>query len=169
MHRYPGRRRPEAGGSLPGVPRLLFVHHTVSPALHDCYLAALQGATDPSVSGDVEVVSRAALEASASDMLAADAYLLGSPVMLGYLSGALKHFFDGVYYPCLEQTRGRSFGAYLHGSGDVGGGRRALESISTGLGWRPAQAIVEVIGPPGAVDRAACRELGAAIAAGLLL
>lgn len=151
------------------MPRLLFVHHTVSPALHDCYLAVLQGATDPALSGDVEVISRAALEASATDVLAADAYLLGSPVTLGYLSGALKHFFDGVYYPCLEQTRGRSYGAYLHGSGDVGGGRRALESISTGLGWRPAQAVVEIIGPLREADRAACRELGAATAASLLL
>jgi NAD(P)H-dependent FMN reductase len=150
------------------VPRLLVVHHTVSPALHSLHLAALDGARDPAIGG-VEVVSRAALEAGPGDVLAADGYLLGAPVTLGYLAGALKHFFDVVYYPCLEQTRGRPFGAWLHGSGDLAGGLRALDTITTGLGWRRAQAPVEVVGPPSGADLAACRELGASVAAGLVL
>lgn len=150
------------------MPRLLVVHHTVSPAMHDCYLAALAGATDPAIAG-VEVVSRAALSASATDVMEADGYLLGSPVTLGYLSGALKHFFDVVYYPCLEQTRGRPFAAFLHGNQDLTGGLRALTAITTGLGWRPAQAVVEVSGAPSRPDLDACRELGASMAAGLLL
>ena len=150
------------------MPRLLVVHHTVSPALHACYLAAVEGARDPAIAG-VEVVSRAALEAGELDVLAADGYLLGAPVNLGYLAGALKHFFDIVYYPCLEQTRGRPFGVYLHGNQDLVGGLRAIQTITTGLGWRPAQAPVEVIGMPTREDLAACRELGAALAAGLTL
>jgi NAD(P)H-dependent FMN reductase len=80
------------------VRRLLLVHHTVSPALHDCYLKVKEGAEDPAITG-VEVVSRPALGATASDVLAADGYLLGCPVNLGYLAGAMKHFFDTVYYP----------------------------------------------------------------------
>ena len=150
------------------MPRLLFVHHTVSPATHECYLAALSGARDPAV-GEVEVVTRAALTASAVDALDADGYLLGAPVNLGYLAGALKHFFDTIYYPCLEQTRGRPFGVYLHGNEGLEGGLRAVEAITAGLGWRPAQAPVEIRDRPGPDDLAACRELGGALAAGLLL
>ena len=148
--------------------RLLVVHHTVSPALHAMCLAVLEGARDPAITG-VEVVTKAALEAGPLDVLGADAVLVGAPVTLGYLAGALKHFFDGVYYPCLEETRGRRFGAYLHGSGDLAGGLRGLTTIATGLGWRLAQPVVEVVGPPSAADLAACRELGGALAAALTL
>jgi len=163
--RRPGR--PRAARYRPAVPRLLFVHHTVSPALHDCFLAALEGASDPAITG-VEVVHRAALSAGPLDVLGADGYLLGAPVNLGYLAGAVKHFFDTIYYPCLEETRGRPFGVYLHGNNDLAGGLRAISTITTGLGWRSAQAPVEILGAPGPDDRAACRELGAGMAAGLM-
>jgi NAD(P)H-dependent FMN reductase len=150
------------------VPRLLVVHHTPSPAVHALLTAALDGANDPAIEG-VEVVVRPALPASALDVLEADAYLLGTPANLGYLSGALKHFFDVVYYPCLDATVRRPFGAYVHGNDDVTGALTALGKITTGLGWRQAQAPVVVTGPPATADLDACRELGGALAAGLVL
>ena len=129
--------------------------------------AAVEGARDPAISG-VEVVERAALSATASDALEADGYLLGSPVNLGYLSGALKHFFDQIYYPCLRVTRGRPFGLYLHGNEEAAGALRAVEAITTGLGWRRVQPVLLVNGRPSAEDLGACRELGAALSAGLM-
>jgi NAD(P)H-dependent FMN reductase len=149
------------------VPRLLVVHHTPSPALDAMTAAVIDGAADPSLS-DVEVVVRPALGATASDVLEADGFVLGSPVNLGYLSGALKHFFDQIYYPCRLATAGRPFALYLHGNEDATGAVRAVDAITTGLGWRRAQAHLVVIGPPGRSDLEACQELGAAIAAGLL-
>jgi NAD(P)H-dependent FMN reductase len=150
------------------VPTLLIVHHTTSPALHALYDAVMSGATDGRIQG-VEVVSRPALVASAIDVLSADAYLLGSPANLGYISGALKHFFDQIYYPCLEATQGRPYGVYLHGNNDTTGALRAVESITTGLQWRRAQQPVIVLGSPGQADLDACWELGAALAASLVL
>ena len=148
--------------------RLLIVHHTTSPSLHAMFEAAHVGATDRSIAG-VDVVVRAALAATAVDVLEADGYLLGTPANLGYMSGALKHFFDQIYYPCLDATVGRPFAAYVHGNNDAGGALQAIDMITTGLRWRRAQAHVEVIGEPGQDDLAACRELGAALAAGLAL
>lgn len=146
--------------------RLLVVHHTPSPALHSMYLQVLEGARHPDIS-DVDVVSAAALAASPAEVLQADGYLLGSPANLGYLSGAMKHFFDTIYYPCLEETRGRPFGVYLHGNDDCTGALRAVETITTGLRWQPAQPPVIVTGQPSDEDLDRCWELGAAIAAGL--
>ena len=147
---------------------LLVVHHTVSPATHALHLAVMEGATDPSITG-VNVVVRPALVATAVDVLAADGFLLGSPVNLGYISGALKHFFDQIYYPCLEATRRRPYGVYLHANNDPTGALRALDTIVTGLQWKAAQAALVVTGEPGPADLDAARELGGALAAGLIL
>ncbi|HEX4529864.1 MAG TPA: flavodoxin family protein [Acidimicrobiia bacterium] len=150
------------------MPTLLHVHHTTSPSVHAMFDAVQSGATDPRIEG-VDVVTRAALQASVSDALAADGYLLGTPANLGYMSGALKHFFDQIYYPCLEATIGRPFGVYVHGNNDTTGALRAIEIATTGLRWREVQAPISVIGSPTNADLEACWELGAAVAAGLAL
>jgi multimeric flavodoxin WrbA len=72
---------------------LLIVHHTPSPYTQEMFEAVVAGATDPEIEG-VEVVRRPALTVSPVEMLEADGYLLGSPANLGYISGALKHYFD---------------------------------------------------------------------------
>ncbi len=150
------------------MPRLLIVHHTPSPGVHAMFDAVLAGAKDSQIAG-VEVVTRPALAATAVDVLEADGYLLGTPANLGYMSGALKHFFDQIYYPCLDATIGRPFGMYLHGNNDTDGARAAIEKITTGLQWRLAQAPVAVLNDPTADDLVACTELGGAFAAGLSL
>ena len=78
---------------------LLVVHHTTSPHLQAMFEAVMSGATNEAIEG-VTVVARPALVAAAIDVLKADGYLLGTPANIGYMSGALKHFFDQVYYPC---------------------------------------------------------------------
>src|SRR6266545_7499544 len=96
--------------------------------------AAVSGATDDRIEG-IEVVTRPALVASTVDVLDADGYLLGTPANLGYMSGALKHFFDQIYYPCLDATVRRPYGLYIHGNSDTTGAVRAVEAIATGLQW----------------------------------
>src|SRR3954471_24079764 len=129
------------------MPTLLVIQHTTSPALHAMYDAVISGATDDRIEG-VEVVARAALAATASDVLAADGYVLGTPANLGYMSGALKHFFDQIYYPCLDATVGRPYGLYVHGDDDTTGALRSIQTATTGLKWELAQPPLEVIGPP---------------------
>src|ERR687894_1471189 len=107
------------------VSRLLIVHHTPSPAMQAMFEAAVSGAATPEIEG-VEVVRRAALSTTAVDVLEADGYLLGTPANLGYMSGALKHFFDTVYYPCLDASAGRPWGLYVHGNDDADGAVRAV-------------------------------------------
>jgi multimeric flavodoxin WrbA len=148
------------------MPRLLVVHHTPSPAMQEMLEAALAGARDDAIEG-VEVVLRPALTAAVVDALDADGYLLGTPANIGYISGALKHFFDTVYYPCLEATRGRPFAAYVHGNLDGTGAIRAIESITKGLQWQPVAPVLTVSGAPDAEDRAALYELGGTVAATL--
>ena len=128
--------------------------------------AVASGARNDQIEG-VDVVAVPALAATAVDVLGADGYLLGTPANIGYMSGALKHFFDGIYYPCLDATRKRPYGLYVHGSSDTTGAVRAVESIATGLDWRRVRPPVLVTGDPAAADLEACWELGATCAAGL--
>jgi hypothetical protein len=146
---------------------LLIVHHTPSPHTHEMFAAVVSGATDPDIEG-VEVLRRPALTVSPVEMLAADGYLLGTPANLGYVSGALKHAFDCAYYQLLDSTRGRPFGLYLHGNEGTEGAERAVDTITTGLGWSKAAATVIVSGKPSKDELQACWELGATVAAQLM-
>jgi multimeric flavodoxin WrbA len=128
--------------------------------------AVLSGTAADGIEG-VSVEIRPALTAAAPDVLAADGYLLGTPANIGYMSGALKHFFDTIYYPCLEATVRRPYALYVHGNSDTGGAVRAVESIAAGLKWRRARPPVCVTGSPARSDLEACWELGATMAAEL--
>ncbi len=150
------------------MPRLLIVHHTPSPTLQALLESVRDGACDDAIE-DVDVVTRPALTCPEVDVLDADAYLLGTPANIGYMSGALKHFFDRIYYPCLDTTEGRPYGLYVHGNDDTTGATKAVATIAMGLGWKPARDPVEVLGEPNPTDLEACWELGATVAAGLTI
>ncbi|MFO7193837.1 flavodoxin family protein [Thermocrispum agreste] len=147
--------------------RLLIVHHTPSPNVAAMFEAVVDGATTDEIEG-VEVVRKAALAATPTDALQADGYILGTPANLGMMSGALKVFFDTIYYPCLDDTRGRPYGLYVHGNNDTTGAIRGIESIVTGLGWQRVTETVSVTGEPTKDDLEACWNLGATVAASLM-
>ena len=129
--------------------------------------SVVSGANHEDIEG-VEVVARPALSATAVDVLEADGYLLGTPANLGYMSGALKHFFDTIYYPVLDATQKRPFAAYVHGNEGVEGAVRAIGTVTTGLQWKQVADPVTVMGEPSKEDLEACWELGATVAAGLM-
>lgn len=129
--------------------------------------AVVAGANDPDLSG-VEVRVLPALAATIPDVLAADGFVLGTPANIGYMSGALKHFFDQVYYPCLEAKTGAPYGLYVHGASDTTGAARAVTSIAGGMGWAEVVKPVLATGPAGKDVERQCYELGATVAANLL-
>src|SRR5919202_295710 len=117
---------------------------------------------------DVELVLRPALSAGAADLLAADGVLLGTPANIGYMSGALKHFFDTVYYPCLDATVGLPYGVYVHGNDDTAGALTSVQRITAALRWKQVAAPLSLIGAPSRDDLESVRELAATVAVNLL-
>ena len=81
---------------------------------------------------------------------------------------AIFHAFDVIYYPCLDATRGRPFGLYLHGNEGTEGAEHGVDAITTGLGWVKAAEYVVVSGKPAKADLEACWEPGATVAAQLM-
>jgi NAD(P)H-dependent FMN reductase len=146
------------------VPRLLIVHHTPSPALQTVLEAVKEGVA---MVEDVELTLRPALSAGAADVLECDGVLLGTPANIGYMSGALKHFFDTVYYPCLDATVGLPYGVYVHGNDDTAGALSAIGRITGALRWKQVAAPLGLVGSPTQNDLEAVRELAATVAVNL--
>jgi multimeric flavodoxin WrbA len=144
--------------------RLLVIVHAPSPNTQRLFEAVLAGADE---GGDVEVVARSPFEAGPEDVLAADGIILGTTENLGYMSGALKDFFDRSYYPCLEQTQGRPYCLFIRAGHDGTGTRRGVETIVTGLRWRAVQEPIILRGDWREDFVGQCHDLGAAMAAGL--
>lgn len=144
--------------------RLLILAHAPSRNTRLLRDAALAGARE--IDG-VETIVRAPLEATPEDALAADAIILGTTENLGYMSGALKDFFDRSYYPCLERTQGRPYALYIRAGNDGAGARRSVESVATGLRWRSVQEPLILCGEWRKEFVDAARELAMAMAAGL--
>ena len=147
------------------MPRLLVVHHTPSPAMQAVLEAVREGAA---MVEEVELEVRPALSAGAADLLAADGVLLGTPANIGYMSGALKHFFDTVYYPSLDHVAGRPYGVWVHGNNDTVGAANAVDKVATGLDLHKAADVLEVIGTIDASVRERAYELGGTLAATLM-
>lgn len=142
---------------------LLIVHHTPSPNVRELLEAACEGVRLPELA-HVQVRVEPALSATASDLLAADAVLLITPANIGYMSGALKHFFDTVYYPCLDATRRLPWGLIVHGNNDTAGAARSVVRITQAMQWAQAGPILEVVGAVSAHDRSQAQDLAAVLA-----
>ena len=145
---------------------LLLIHHSQTGSTAALAQAVLDGARDDAISG-VELRVASPLSADAEDVRWADAVILGTQDNFGYMSGALKYFFDRIYYPCLDHTQGLPYALVIKAGNDGAGALASVRRIVTGLRWREVQAPVIVKGDVNAEGLAACRELGMALAAGL--
>jgi multimeric flavodoxin WrbA len=157
--------------------RLLIVHHSPTGSMRRLTDSVVAGANDDAIEG-VEVVVRPALEATADDVLAADGYLLGTTANFGYMSGALKHFFDSTFLQvggalsstggadeASGTTSGRPFGLYVHGRYDTEGAVRSVLSIVGALRWRQSAGVLELMGDVTETDEASAYELGGTVSA----
>jgi len=120
-------------------------------------------------------------DAGPDDVLAADGYLFVTPENLATMSGLMKDFFDRCYYAALDRLNGRPYASLICAGSDGTGAARQIERIATG--WRlkcaappiivctHAQTPEAILRPKqiGAADLKRCEELGAALAAGLVL
>lgn len=109
-----------------------------------------------------------ALATTDDHVLRADGYVLLTPANFGYMSGALKHFFDRTYYTCEGAVEGRPYALCVHGDNDTSGAVTSVEKIVTGWGLRPVAPAVELTGETDRDTLDAVADMAATVAAHLL-
>jgi multimeric flavodoxin WrbA len=145
---------------------LLIVYHTKTGNTGQLARAVHAGATDPAIEG-VAVRMLLAAAAGPADLLWADGLLLGTPENFGYMSGALKDFFDRTYYEVEGQLGPLPCAIFVSAGNDGTGAVREIRRIGNGYGFREVQEPVIVRGIPDAAALDKCRDLGLALAAGI--
>ena len=157
---------------------LLIVWHSMTGGSRQMAEAAAEGARSE---GGVAVRVLPAAQAGPDDLLAADGVVFATPENLASVAGLMKDFFDRCYYPVLERIQGRPYAALVCAGSDGSGAVRQIERICSG--WRlkavapalivctHAQTPEAILAPKqiGADELSRCRDLGAALAAGLAL
>lgn len=146
--------------------RLLVVFHAPSENLQ-AMTGAIESALNECEFNDLTWQIKNPLDTSPQDVLDCDGIILGTPENLAYMSGALKDFFDRIYYPCLEEKQGLPVAAIVRAGQDGTGTQRALKTILTGLKWRWVQDILLCKGPWQPEFTEQCAELAQAMAVGL--
>ena len=145
---------------------LLIVYHTGSGHTETMAEAVINGAQDETIEG-VEVVAKMALETTPEDVRQADGIILGTPENFGYMSGAMKVFFDTIYYPCLDHPQGLPYGLFIRAGNDGQGALTSMTRIITGLGWRQVTEPIIFSGDFDERRLGECTELGMSLAVGL--
>ncbi len=145
---------------------LLIVYHTGSGHTEKMAEAVINGAQDETIDG-IDVVTKMALDANPEDVVQADGIILGTPENFGYMSGAMKVFFDTIYYPCLEHTQGLPYGLFIRAGNDGQGALTSMTRIITGLGWRQVTEPIIFSGEFDDRRLVECTELGMSLAVGL--
>lgn len=146
--------------------RLLIVFHTQTGYTGQLADAVLIGARRVA---EVDTVIKRAFDAGTGDLLACHGLLLGTPENFGYMSGALKDFFDRTYYPCEGRLTGLPYAVFVSAGNDGSGAVREIERIARGYGWKTVAEALIVRKSVTDEALAQAEALGEAMAAGLAM
>ena len=146
--------------------KLLIISHTPSANTRLMTKAVIKGASHTDING-IQVIFKQPLKAVPEEVFDADAVILGTTENFGYMSGAMKDFFDRIYYPCLEKTESLPYAVFIRAGNDGLGALSSMERIVKGLAWRQVQEPLICSGKWQASFEDQCEELGMTLAAGL--
>ena len=154
--------------------KLLIVFHSRTGGSRQMAEAAAEAAR-----AETETILKSADQSGPDDLLQSDGYIFCAPENLAAISGLMKEFFDRCYYPVLGRIEGRPYAQMICAGSDGENAARQMARIATG--WRlkqvqptlilcthaqtPEDIQAEKVIPEHELEQ--CREIGAALAAGL--
>jgi multimeric flavodoxin WrbA len=145
---------------------LLIVFHSQSGNTERLVQAVTRGATRVT---EIELVVRRALEATLEDLLACDGVIFGTAEYNGYMSGALKDFFDRTYDAARGHVTRTPYAVVISAGNDGTFANQYIERIARGYELSRIAEPIIVVGPVTPEAEARCEELGELFASGLEL
>lgn len=146
---------------------LLIVYHSQTGHTQSLAESICRGAM--AYRDGVETRLLKAFDSGVDDLLWADAVLFGTPENFGYMSGALKDFFDRTYETAKNATVGLPYAIFISAGNDGSGAEFNIDRIARGYSMK---RVSEPLIVRGEVDRSALQqaeELGQTLAAALEL
>ncbi len=156
--------------------QLLIVYHSMTGGSRQMAEAAFSSACD-----ETATILKTAEDAGPEDLLRADGYIFCAPENLAAIAGVMKDFYDRCYYPVLGRIEGNPYAQMVCAGSD--GQNAARQTARIAQGWRlkevqppliicthaqtPEEILAEKLIPEDQL--ALCRNLGAAMGAGLSL
>jgi len=143
---------------------LLVVYHSQSGNTAKLAEAVLRGARQET---ETETRLLRAFDAGLEDLLWCDGLLLGTPENFGYMSGALKDFFDRTYYPAEPYELNRPYALFISAGNDGTSAVREIDRIMRGYPMKPVATPLIARGQVTEAHLEAAEELGLTLASGL--
>ena len=115
----------------------------------------------------VEFRSISAFDATASDIQSSDGIIFGTPANFGYMSGALKDFFDRNYYALEGTVEAVPYAIFVSASTDGTGAVDSIQRICKGLNLKDVQEPLVLKKKLSASDEQDIRDFGLTMVAGI--
>ena len=144
--------------------KLAIIYHSRSGHTDALARAVYEGA---SAESEVDVTLVKAFDARLEHLSQSDGVIFGTPENFGYMSGALKDFFDRTYDDALPMELNLPYALFVSAGNDGTGAVREIDRILRGY---PLKKVAEPVISRKNVseeDLEKSRELGATLAAGL--
>ena len=145
---------------------LLIVYHSQSARTERMADAVYRGARHEDVSG-IKARRRRCFDAGTEDLLWADGLLLGTPENFGYMSGAMKDFFDRTFYAVEGKMAPLPYSVFISAGNDGSGALTAIRRIAKGYPFIEVQEPIIAQGELTDEHLQRCHDLGMALALGL--
>jgi multimeric flavodoxin WrbA len=143
--------------------KILIVYHSQTGNTEKMARAVAEGAASFE---NTELTLKRAADATLDDLLWCDGLAIGTPENFGYMSGAMKDFFDRTFYPSQGKIFKKPYVIFISAGNDGTGAQNSVERIARGY---PLNKVYEPVIARGDVTDEIldqCRELGQTLAGG---
>lgn len=142
------------------------IAHTPSENVEAMRQSVIEGALSCNLQ-NIKILYSSPFNIAHGDLLKSDGIILGTTENFGYMNGALKDFFERIYYPCQGLMEGCPYMLFIRAGNDGAGAKKSVEAIASGLKWRKIQEPLICRGPWNTNFLISCEELGKKMALGL--